>query len=106
MSDLLLPLDAFVRAVGVDRSAPQAIFLGAGASISSGIPSASLCIWEWKRSIFLTNNPGIENQFSELSLLSVRQRIQRWFDAKGSYPSSGDSKEYSFFIQKCYPISG
>lgn len=105
MSDLTLPLDAFVRAIGVDRQTPHAVFLGAGASISSGIPSAGLCILEWKRSIFLTNNPGVERQFSELTLRSVQERIQKWLDEKGGYPANGSSEEYSFYIEKCYPIS-
>ena len=105
MSELTLPLDAFVRAIGVDRQAPHAVFLGAGASISSGIPSADLCILEWKRSIFLTNNPGLEKQFSELTLLSVQQRIQRWLDEKGGYPANGSPEEYSYYIDQCYPIA-
>ena len=37
---LSLSLDAFVRSVGVRRNTPHALFLGAGASISSGVPSA------------------------------------------------------------------
>jgi hypothetical protein len=73
-----LSVDAFVRAIGVKSNTPSSLFLGAGASITSGIPSAALCIWEWKRDIFLTNNPGLEEQFSELSLPSVKNRIQRW----------------------------
>lgn len=105
MSDLTLPLDAFVRAIGVDRQASHAVLLGAGASISSGIPSADLCIWEWKRSIFLTNNPGLEKQFSELTLLSVQQRIQRWLDEKGGYPTNASPEEYSYYIEKCFPIT-
>lgn len=104
MSDLTLPLDAFIRAVGVDCQAPHAVFLGAGASISSGIPSASLCIWEWKRNIFLTNNPGVERQFSELTLRSIQERIQRWLDTKGMYPANGSPEEYSFYIEQCFPI--
>src|SRR5580698_2871984 len=80
---LSLSLDALVRSIGVRRTSPFAFFLGAGASTTSGIPSAQMCIWEWKRQIFLTNNPGLENQFSELSLVDVRRRIQRWFDGQG-----------------------
>lgn len=101
----VLPLDAFVRAVGVRKHTPHALFLGAGASITSGIPSAGLCIWEWKRDIFLTNNPGLEDQFTELSLASVKQRIQRWLDSKGGYPPAGTDEEYSFYIEKCYPLT-
>src|SRR5207237_894645 len=66
---LILSLDAFVRSIGVQRS-PFEFFLGAGASTTSGIPSAEMCIWEWKRQIFLTNNPGLEDQFAASTRLS------------------------------------
>ncbi len=104
MPDEILPLDAFVRAIGAARLTPHALFLGAGASISSGMPSAQMCIWDWKRSIFLTNNIGLESQFSELTLASVQARIQRWLDRQGLYPEAGDPDEYSVYIESCYPI--
>jgi len=104
-ADPVLALDAFVRAVGIKKNTPHAMFLGAGASITSGIPSASLCIWEWKRDIFLTNNPGLEDQFTELSLLSVKKRIQSWLDGRGGYPAAGADEEYSYYIEKCYPLA-
>ena len=103
--DLLLSLDAFVRSIGIRRTAPLAFFLGAGASISSGIPSAERCIWEWKRSIFLTNNPGLEDQFTELSLPGIRRRIQQWLEEQGHFPCDGAPDEYGFFIQQCFPIA-
>lgn len=68
------------------------------------MPSAQMCIWEWKRDIFLTNNLGLQAQFSELSLASVRQRIQRWLDRQGIYPAEGAPEEYSVYIEACYPI--
>src|SRR5262245_3194365 len=101
---LVLSLDALIRSVGVRRPSAFALFLGAGASTSSGIPSAQMCIWEWKRRIFLTNNPGLEEQFSELSLDGVRRRIQGWFDKQGGYPRENDPDEYGFYIQQCFPI--
>src|ERR1700731_4106677 len=82
----VLSLDAFVRSIGVQRS-PFALFLGAGASTTSGIPSAEMCIWEWKRQIFLTNNPGLDHQFAELSLDGVRRRIQRCVGKQGADPA-------------------
>src|SRR6266576_1132422 len=103
VADLTLQLDAFIRSVGVSRT-PHALFLGAGASITSGMPSAQMCIWEWKRDIFLTNNVGLETQFSELSLASIRQRIQRWLDRQSIYPAEGARDEYSVYIEACYPI--
>ena len=99
-----LSLDAFVRSIGIRRGGPLSLFLGAGASISSGIPSAQMCIWEWKRSIFLTNNPGIEDQFSELTLPGVRRKIQDWLDVQGHFPPDNTSDEYSTYIQLCFPI--
>ena len=105
MKDALLPLDAFVRAIGASRLTPHALFLGAGASVTSGMPSAQTCIWEWKRSIFLTNNVGLESQFSEITLTSVQSRIQRWLDSQGIYPKSGSPDEYGVYIESCFPIA-
>jgi hypothetical protein len=103
--DLFLPLDAFVRSIGIRRATPHALFLGAGASITSGIPSAQKCVWEWKRGLFLTNNPGLEDQFAELSLPSVQRRIQQWLDKQGGCPQEGAAEEYGFYIRQCFPIA-
>lgn len=103
--DYVLSLDAFVRSIGIKRTVPLSLFLGAGASISSGVPSAEMCISEWKRSIFLTNNPGLESQFAELSLPGIRHRIQRWLDGQGRFPTNAAPDEYGFYIQQCFPIA-
>lgn len=100
-----LELDELVRAVEVNKDAPHCVLLGAGASITSGVPSASTCIWLWKRSIFLSRNPGLEKQFSDISLQSVRNRIQAWLDSEGGFPALGSSEEYGFYAEKCYPIA-
>lgn len=99
-----LEIDTFVRSVGVNRGSPHALFLGAGASMSSGIPSAEACIWQWKKSIFCTNNPGFEEQVSEISLPAVQDRIDRWLQINGFSPAD-DQNEYSYFIEKCLPIA-
>ena len=102
--DLILSMDAFVRSIGIRRTTPHAFFLGAGASVSSGVPSAEACIWEWKRELFLTNNPGLEEQFSESSLPSVQHRIQQWLDKQSGYPERNTAEEYGYYIQQCFPI--
>ncbi len=99
-----LEIDTFIRSVGVNRGSPHALFLGAGASMSSGVPSAEACIWQWKKSIFCTNNPGLGEQVSELSLPAVRDRIDRWLKVNGFSPVDGQD-EYSYFIEKCLPIA-
>lgn len=101
--NLILPLDTFVRSVGVNLATQHALFLGAGASVSSGVPSAKECIWEWKRSILVTKDPNLEGQLSELSHPSVQSRIQKWLDQEGIYPSAGSIDEYEFYIEQCYP---
>jgi hypothetical protein len=90
--DFTLTLDAFVRSVGLRRSSAIALFLGAGASTTSGVPSAEMCIWEWKRQIFLTNNPGLEDQFAEISLDGVRRKIQDWLDRQGGFRAPGERR--------------
>lgn len=103
MAYATLTIDALVRSIGINRNVQHAMFLGAGASISSGVPSAGNCVWEWKRTIFLTNNPGLESRFRELSLPSVKERIQAWLDAQRKYPPCGAPDEYGFYISACYP---
>ena len=101
--DFVLSVDAFVRSLAVNRGRPVCLFLGAGASISSGMPSAQRCIWEWKQDIFVTNNPTLREAVGELSLPGTRQRIQRWLDQRGNYPAAGHLDEYSFYAKECYP---
>lgn len=100
-----LSIDAFVRSLAVNSGRPVCMFLGAGASISSGMPSAQRCIWEWKQDIFVTNNPTLRASVGELSLPGTRQRLQRWLDQRGKYPAAGDPEEYSFYAKECYPTS-
>jgi len=62
------------------------------------------CIWQWKKSIFCTNNPGLEEQVSEISLKAVQDSIDRWLQVNGYYPDKGQG-EYSYFIEKCLPLA-
>jgi hypothetical protein len=98
-------VDALIRALVVDPKRPVSLLLGAGASISSGMPSAERCVWEWKREIFVTNNPTLRETVGELSLPGTRIRIQKWLDQRGGYPVLGDEREYSFYAKDCYLTS-
>ena len=69
------------------------------------MPSAEMCTWEWKQAIFLTRNPALLDQFKEMSLSSVRQRLQRWLDGQGGqFPAFGSSDEYGYYVQACFPL--
>lgn len=98
-----LSLDALIRSLAVNQDRPVCLLLGAGASMSSGMPSAERCIWEWKQDIFATNNPTLREAVGEISLAGTRRRIQDWLDRRGGYPRSGVVEEYSFYAQACYP---
>jgi hypothetical protein len=104
MSDAILKVDEFVRSVRVNRNSPHALFLGAGSSLSSGVPSAGSCIDEWKRDIFVTNNSTLRDHVAEITLPSVLRRIDNWLKQNGYWPDE-DEDDYSYFIEKCLPIA-
>lgn len=103
MIEFGLELDAFIRSVGINRNSPHALFLGAGASMSSGVPSAAACVWEWKRSIYCSNNPRMEERVAELTLPAVKDLIDQWLMTNHVWPSTGED-DYGYFIEKCLPI--
>lgn len=100
-----LELDALVRSLAVNRGKSISLLLGAGASISSGMPSAERCIWDWKQDIFATNNPALRESVGEISLAGTKRRIQDWLDRRGGYPPNLDPSEYSVYAQACFPTS-
>ncbi|KVL45225.1 SIR2 family protein [Burkholderia territorii] len=100
-----MSIDAFVRSIAVNQNRPVCLLLGAGASITSGMPSAQRCIWEWKRDIFITKNPTLRDSLNELSLPGTRRIIQSWLDLQARYPVEGSPDEYSFYAEECYPTA-
>jgi hypothetical protein len=100
----LLDITQFVRAIGINRTSPHSLFLGAGASISSGVKSGYDCVWEWKRQIFISSNPGLEKMFSDASSHSSRVKIQQWLDLQTRFPVKDSQEEYTFYAQEAYPI--
>ena len=97
--------DQFLRSMKQNMDTPHALLLGAGASVESGIPSAVDCIWDWKKEIFLSQNPALIENYHNIKLESVRTAIQRWLDAQKIYPILDSNEEYSFYAENAYPIS-
>lgn len=100
----ILQLDEFLRSIKQNIDTPHSLLLGAGASIESGIPSAADCIWEWKREIYLSKNPGAIGNFDNSKSEGVRRVVQRWIDAQNIYPAENSAEEYSYFAEKAYLI--
>ena len=101
----ILSFDSFLRSLKQNMDSPHILLLGAGASVESGIQSASDCIWDWKKEIFLSKNPALIELYSNIKADNVRNSIQRWLDEQYQYPALNDDTEYSFYAEKAYPIA-
>lgn len=101
-----LQFDEFLRSLKQNINSPHSILLGAGASIESGIKSAGDCIWDWKKEIFLSKNPGAIGQYAGANIKSdtIRRPIQNWLNAQNCYPAENSNEEYSFYAEKAYRI--
>lgn len=78
------------------------VFLGAGASVQSQIPSAKDLVWQFKRTLYCNENNMSEQYFKDIQSLEGKRKIQGFFDGLSDYPADGDSREYSFYFEKCY----
>ena len=98
--------ESLIRSIAISPKGKYMLLLGAGASASSGIPTASQCIWEWKREIYLSGNSSVSpSSFLDVTLPTVQRNIQRWLDQKGNFPRAGNPDEYGFYVSFAYPKS-
>lgn len=102
MTNIFLDENQFIRNFSVLNNGEIEIFLGAGASISSGIPTGQDLIWYFKRKIYCTEKNVSEERFRDLNLESTRTLFQNYFDDQHNYPARGSKEEYSFYFEKCY----
>ena len=98
-----LDFDAFIRSFVQNRDTSFAFLLGAGASITSGIPSANDCIWDWKKQIFCSSQKSVPT-FIDPKSDTCKNIIQKWLDSQGKFPPLGESNEYSFYAEKALQI--
>lgn len=102
--DYVLEFDEFVRSIKQNMDTKFSMFLGAGASVESGVPSAGECIWEWKRDIFISKNPVLAETHNNIKSEQVKRSIQNWLDNQGIYPQLNSEEEYSKYIEAAYKI--
>ena len=101
----MITKDQLVRTINVMKPGEIDFFLGAGASVNSGIPSGGDLVWYFKRLIYCNENRVSVEKYKDLYLPSTRDMLQAYFDKKGTYPPKYDSGEYSHYFQECYPIA-
>ena len=74
--------------------------LGAGASASAGVPTATDMTWEFKQQLFISQRRASPQATSDLSNPIIRHRIQAHVDSLGRLPSFGSPGEYAAFLRK------
>ena len=78
-------------------------FLGAGASASAGIPTASDMIWEFKQKLFVSQRRDPANSVADLSQPNIRARLQAHIDSLENLPNAGTPEEYAGLFEAVYP---
>ncbi|EMS72563.1 SIR2 family protein [Ruminiclostridium cellobioparum] len=104
MENYILELDEFLRSLKQNKHVAHSMVSGAGASIESGVQSAYDCIWDWKRDIYISQNPAMANVYKNIKLDSIRNAIQQWLDVQSIYSERDSDNEYTFYAEKAYKI--
>jgi len=78
-------------------------FLGAGASASAGIPTASDMIWDFKQRLFISQRRVSHQAVADLSNPVIRAQLQDHIESSASLPPPGDPDEYAALFEAVYP---
>lgn len=95
--------NTFINSFKVKPNKSMSFLLGAGASVSSNIPSGNQMVWDFKRSLYCTARNIRTSIYSDMSKESNIKEIQAYFDGQEGYPELWSTQEYSFYFEKCYP---
>ena len=57
-----------------------------------------------KKQLFISNNPTLTTAYSNIKNDIARKNIQQWLDNQTGYPEINSDVEYSFYVEKAYPI--
>jgi NAD-dependent SIR2 family protein deacetylase len=103
MKNYRIEQSELLRIFAVQTSPNLMFFLGAGASVRGGVPTASEMIWIFKREIYCSERGASQEAFRDLTVASNQRCIQEYFESKSGFPSLGAENEYSFYFERCYP---
>ncbi|MCK4873253.1 MAG: SIR2 family protein [Phycisphaerales bacterium] len=78
-------------------------FLGAGASVGAGLPTAGTLTWEFKRELYCNAQRLPPSRFPDLHEPGFQRLVQAYFDSKAGFPKLGDDEEYSAYIEEYLP---
>ena len=77
-------------------------FLGAGASRSSGIPTAWDIIWELKCRIYCLAQGKTFSNYSDYTSPAIRDEVQSFLNGQEEFKNISPHEEYSFFLEYVY----
>lgn len=95
-----LQFSAFLRAFTQLKNQSFGFLFGAGCSVSSGVPAAWRCIWDWKKSLYVSYNSA--NVRISVDSESDRREIQRWCNSQPGYPPEDSENEYVFYAEEAF----
>ena len=78
-------------------------FLGAGASVSAGLPTAMNMVWEFKRELYVSQQKVSRKTLADLSNPTVQAKLQTHIDSLQNMPELGSADEYAALFEKVYP---
>lgn len=104
MTDSLpeITCDDFARRFAL-RAANLTWLLGAGVSASSGLPTASDMIWEFKQRLYVSQRRTRPQAVADLASPAIRTQLQSHIDSSGSLPAAGHADEYATLFEVAYP---
>lgn len=99
MKELSISAQEFLQNYQLDCSQLM-WFLGAGASRSANLPTASDLTWALKKRLYCTSENQPYDSY-DLNSEAVKSRIQSYMESKG-YPTLWSPEEYSFYFELCF----
>ena len=86
------------------QRAPRMMWLlGAGASVSSGLPTAGTLIWDLERQIYCNANRISASRFQDLDDPSFQNEVQAYFASQPGTPELWANDEYSYYFERYLP---
>ena len=96
----IIDVSTFVNSFKVKPNKSMSFLLGAGASVSSNIPSGGQMVWDFKRSLYCSAHNLRTDIYGDLSKENIQKEIQSYFDGQEGYPELWSTQEYSFYFEK------
>ena len=81
----IIDVSTFVNSFKVKPNKSMSFLLGAGASVSSNIPSGGQMVWDFKRSLYCSAHNLRTYIYGDLSKENIQKEIQSYFDGQEGY---------------------